>query len=308
MSEEAIERRSADQSAEDPSAEAQALIAFLERIEDLAVSTGNGTQQMNIEALQELVASKPEQAASACRHLVGRARARTGTWHAFAQLAVVIAALYDLVFDDDTLTEWVETDLDTAGITVRQPEVIPPERESEPQDKEPIPFSVPFDRVEAGDVYPFLVAFSHRAQGMGPERLAELKELRGRFAVTFEVSDSDAREVWEVPEIRSYAEQLCDQMPYLPYYFKPQDSGSLFMWLACLAPISACSEGWLDLDDDDVVTVAVWSMYATRMLAEALGDDPDEVCVAVFAPLPSPFTARITSLVEELPEDFGHGR
>ncbi|MCY0947078.1 hypothetical protein [Streptomyces antarcticus] len=308
MSEEATERRSAGQRAEKPSVEEQALTAFLKRIEALAVPTGGGAQQMNIEAFQELVASDPERTASACRHLLDKAKARTGTWHAFAQLAVVMAALYDRALDDDTLTEWVETELDAAGITVGQPEVIPPEQDAEPADEKPLLFAVPPDRVEAGDIYPFVVTFSVRAQGMGPERIAELKRLRGRFVVTFDVPDSDPRAVWEIPKIRSYVAELSEQMPYLPYYFKPQDRGSLFMWLACLAPTHACSECRLNLDDDDVVTHTAWSMYATRTLAEALGDDPDEVCAGVFAPLPPPFTARITSLVEQFPEDFGHGR
>ncbi|MGW0920545.1 hypothetical protein ACWD3J_16185 [Streptomyces sp. NPDC002755] len=261
---------------------------------------------MHIDAFRELVASEPERTTAACRHLVAKATAHTGTWHAFAQLAVVLAALYDLELDDDTLTQWVATELDGAGIAVRQPEVIAPEHGPEPADEEPLLFQVPLDRVEAGDVYPFVVTFSHRAQGQGPERIAELRKLRGRFVVSFVVPDSDAREVWEIPEIRCYVEQLCDRLPYLPYYFKPQDSGSLFVWLACLAPTHACSRGRLDLDDDDVVICTAWSIYATRMLAESLGDDPDEVCAALFAPLP--LTARITSLVEQLPEGFGHGR
>ncbi|MFJ3310977.1 hypothetical protein ACIPSA_50245 [Streptomyces sp. NPDC086549] len=310
MPEEAAERRSAGPHAEEPSVEEQALAAFLERIEDLAVPAEDGSQQMSIEAIRELVASDPEQTAAACRHLVGKAKARTGTWHAFAQLAVVIAALYDMEFDDDTLTEWVETELDATGITVRQPKVEPvsPEQDQETPDETPLLFPVPLDRVKAGDVYPFVVTFSHRAQGLGPERIAELRNLRGRFVVSFVVPDSDPREVWEIPEIRAYVEQLCDKMPYLPYYFKPQDSGSLFMWLACLAPTHACSRGRLDLDDDDVVTHTAWSVYATRTLAEALGDDPDAACAVLFSPLPPPFMARINSLVEQLPEDFGHGQ
>ncbi|MEW1804222.1 hypothetical protein AB0428_30875, partial [Streptomyces virginiae] len=168
---EVSERRRAHEDAGEPGAEQQALTAFLGRIDALAAPAGAGTQQLSIEAFRELVGSDPERSAAACRHLLDKARARTGTWHAFAQLAVVIAALYDLEYDDDTLTDWVEAELDATGITVRPPEVIPSEQELNPPNQGPLLFPVSLDRVEASDVYPFVVAFSPRAQEWGLERV-----------------------------------------------------------------------------------------------------------------------------------------
>ncbi|WP_128437083.1 chlororespiratory reduction 6 domain-containing protein [Streptomyces cyaneus] len=287
---------------------------FQQRVLALGVPLGDGTQHMNLNALKELVGSDPEQTAATCRQCVHLARQRAGTWHGHAQLAQTLAALYEDEFDDDTLSVWVADELESAGLVVTEPEVGILDAESdrlisvdEVPDERPMLITVERQMLDSADIYPFVALFSRHEGERGPERLQQLRELRGRVAISFDIPPDDPREVWEVPEVRAYVFLLSERLPYLPYYFLPERLGTLFTWLSCLAPEDAWSGGGVRLDHPGVILQAARFLHCTRRFAEWLQDDPDEAARLVFGDWPEGFLEHLNVLVEELGDRLGDG-
>jgi hypothetical protein len=286
-------------------------LTFQQRVLALGVPRGDGTQFMDLNALRELVGSDPEQTAATCRQCVQRARKRAGTWHGHAQLAQVLAALYEDEFDDDTLSVWVADELASAGIVVTEPEVGILEESDhvlsvdQVPDDRPMLITVERQMLDSADIYPFIAMFSHHEGERGPERRATLRELRGRVAIAFAIPKEDSREVWEVSEVRAYVALLSERMPYLPYYFLPEHLKTLFTWLSCLAPPEVWSEGGVRLDHPDVTLKAAVALHYTRRFAAWVGDDPDDVAQSAFADLPKAFLDHLHALVEALGERLG---
>ncbi|MEW1773243.1 chlororespiratory reduction 6 domain-containing protein [Streptomyces sp. NPDC086777] len=287
-------------------------LTFRERIDALCVSVGDGTQRVDLGSLRELVASDPEQTAATCTWCVRRAVERGRTWHGYAQVALTLAQLYEILFEDDTLTVWVADEFERAGVTVRQPRMAVLDREtgdlSSPDDRpddRPVLFDIERRLIDSGDIYPLVALFSHHPDGQDREQLRRLREHRCRVMVTFDIPTTDPREVWEVPEVRAYVALLAERMPYLPYYFLPREFGTLFTWLACLAPPEARSGGGIQLLHPDVLLHAALAYHYTWHFARWLGDDADAVVGEVFSPLPAEFIPHVREMRRRLEEQLG---
>ncbi|MEU9345500.1 chlororespiratory reduction 6 domain-containing protein [Streptomyces sp. NPDC048278] len=287
---------------------------FQERVDALCVSVGDGTRRVDLNSLRELVESDPEQTAVTCRSCVRRAVERGRHWHGYAQVALTLAQLYESIFDDDTLTIWVTDEFERAGVTVREPRmaVLDPEtgglsRPEDHPDDRPVVLDVERRLIDSGDIYPLVSFFSHHPDPDGQDRdqVRRLREHRCRVMFTFDIPTTDPREVWEVPEVRAYVAQLAERMPYLPYYFLPREFGTLFTWLACLAPQEARSGGGIQLLHPDVLLHAALAYHYTWRFAQWLGDDPDAVVRDVFSTLPEAFMPYVREMHRRLEEQLG---
>ncbi|MFF4501391.1 hypothetical protein [Streptomyces sp. NPDC001401] len=280
-----------------------AMKAFVERLDSLVVRT-EGTSEVDWDALIELIRQEPELSVITCRALGSLAIDRVGSWHAYGQLATVIAWAYDAAFEDDVLSAWVAGELEAGKVDMRSPRLARQVAEDSHEEAQTVVMAVSRDLLAAGDVYPFVLAFSHHEFRHGTERMAELRSMRGRLVITFDIPLDDPREVWEFPEVRAYANKLADHLPYLPYYF---DQGPQFammrLWLCCLAPPSAWTQAGLDLRDKSVMVHGAYAMYTTEGLAELLGEDPHEVRATVFGSLPEDFVAHISDVADAFAAD-----
>ncbi|MFK0282453.1 chlororespiratory reduction 6 domain-containing protein [Streptomyces sp. NPDC090499] len=285
---------------------------FQERIDALCVSVGDGTQRVDLNSLWELVESDPEQTAATCKWCVRRAVERGRSRHGYAQVALTLAQLYESIFDDDTLTVWVTDEFERAGVTVRQPRMAVLDREtgdlSSPDDQpddRPVMLNIERRLIDSGDIYPLVAFFSHHPDGADREQLRRLREHRCRVMLTFDIPTTDPREVWEVPEVRAYVALLAERMPYLPYYFLPREFGTLFTWLACLAPPEARAGSGVQLLHPDVLLHAALAYHYTWRFARWLGDDADATVGDVFSTLPAEYMPYVREMHRRLEEQLG---
>ncbi|MEV6235323.1 hypothetical protein [Lentzea sp. NPDC051838] len=278
----------------------QTMVEFRDRLESLVVSRGDGTQEIDSQALRELVRSDPERIVAACQAYAEVATSGVGKWHGTAQFAYLLALTYQAEFDDDSLTLWLAETFASAGLEVRIPVV----RNPSPPEPPKLRVEVSTEMLANRDIYPFVLAFSHHERGTGGSRRDELLARRGRVMWSFDIPLSDPRHVWEVPEVREYMTLLSQRLPYLPYFLDPDpEARSLFVWLACLAPPHAFHGNDLQLVDDDVLVVAAQTRHSVRVLAGALGEDPDEVAAAVFGVLPEAYVEMVDAVIAEAYDD-----
>ncbi|KAB1141122.1 hypothetical protein F7R91_33450 [Streptomyces luteolifulvus] len=276
---------------------------FHEQVVSLGVSRGGGTREVESGEIIKLVRADPEAAAATCLAYVDMAKKRTENWQWFAQLAVVLAGAYEVDFNDDTLSVWVGSELENARVTIRLPEfevrsIDGGSVESTQSLAPSVNYRVSTDLLTDSDIYPFVIGFSHHGHPYAAERGLDLRAMRGRLIISFDVPPSDPREVWEIPEIRKYVGKLADHLPYLPYYFDPRPGfGMILVWLYCLAPPQAISDRRLTPTDIRVVTQVASTMLQICSLAEFLDDDPQQVISAVFSALPNDYTLPIADMV-----------
>ena len=275
------------------------MAAFLARLEALFVSRGDGSVQTSVEDLSALVRAEPERMVAACLAYAGMATTRQGTWHAYAQTALVIAGVYEVEQGDDALTEQVREQFAEAGLQVRDPVItgVP--------EAQPVVIDVTAQMLAEQDVYPFVLAFSH--QGADHDRLDRLRSLKSRLRFTFGVPVSDPRWVWEVPEVRQYVAQLNRTMPYLPYFFDPDPELRLLgIWICCLAPMGSLRDGGLAAGDDEVLAQVALTGRLVRLFAELLGEDGEGCSRAVLgAVFPATYVDYVLDLARQL--DSGAG-
>ncbi|OEJ28899.1 hypothetical protein AS594_35235 [Streptomyces agglomeratus] len=279
-------------------------VDFQAKIEGLAVLTGEGKHRIEMGKLRELVSAEPEQCVAACRAYVGMAVDRISTWQAYAQFAIAISWAYRAEFEDDTLMVWVADELEASGVDVPAPALSAPVCKSDGPAAgrtEVEHLEVASELLASCDIYPFVVRYSHHALGSGPDEIVRLRQMRGSLVISFDVPQHDPREVWEVPEVRAYVTKLADRLPYLPYYFYPDPKYAMAqVWICCLAPPSAWTGKHLDLMDEVVLVRMAHTMNSLQVLAQLLGDDPEEVRQSVFASLPADFTAIAASVAQQI--------
>ena len=91
------------------------------------------------------------------------------------------------------------------------------------------------DRVEAGDMKDFLSRF-------GPFRLPVGKQLAGMMnglATTIGGYDDDNREVYAIPEVRTFYRQLWEVWPYRLYFCNLEAENLMMMVMCCLDSLDA---------------------------------------------------------------------
>lgn len=211
--------------------------AFVEKLLQL-VGRHEGNHGVRWVQVVELVREDPEAAAGAVPGLIRMGEQQ----RAYFQLAMTVAAAYQQVVEDDSLTRVVERAMERAGV----PELsVQPLGEARPEpDRELLQLAVDPGDLEQCNVYSWTRLLSLESlEGASPDHAANLRRMRGRCLVTFPL-DADPRSVWQIPEARAYVRALFEAMPYFPYYLHPDPAaGAFLLFFGCLADPEAMLPG-----------------------------------------------------------------
>lgn len=82
------------------------------------------------------------------------------------------------------------------------------------------------EAVERGHLQSYLDEFQKIAK----------RDMRSRVAIFFDGYDADPREVYQIPEVRSWANRLLKNIPHLFYFLTPENFSIRIMFL-CLVPV-----------------------------------------------------------------------
>lgn len=110
---------------------------------------------------------------------------------------------------------------------------------------EPIIIAIPREVVEDGDPTPVLQGLTMfaRTAVLAPQAL-------GIMRVGFAGYDNDARELWEIPQVRCFVADLDNQFPYWFYFADLQDE-SLAALAFCIGRVTEMAPGTTAIDRTD---------------------------------------------------------
>lgn len=275
----------------DDSSSAHPQLAFLQQFESLIISRGDGKVEVDSDNLIALIDAHREEAVVLCRAYLETAKTRESTWHAFAQQAVLIAAVLQNLTNDDSMAVWVQRELDVAGINVTAPQVI--SGGEAPAFPTPSRIDVDATMLEIDDVYPFVSLFGLRSAGPDGDLVDRFRSMRHRLTISFGIPLTDPREVWEVPSVRAYVSHLQRAFPHLPYFFSPDPAhGMLQIWLYCLSPLDEFVNGQLNLRGDGALAGLAVILHGIRATCEALGEKTTAPWMPLFANIPDEVIAE----------------
>jgi hypothetical protein len=222
------------------------------------------------------------------------------------QLALGIAAVYEIEFGDDSLNIEVRHGLDELGVGDLETRVVavdgadarPVEPAAPPERL--IHLQVGEDQLRDLDIYPLVRVFSHKYVETTDD-LERLAAWRGRVLITFAVPLSDPREVWEVPEVRAFVRAVSKAMPYFPFYLTGDSRYGMFLvYYGSLAEeTAAAGPGRLDLFEESMVVEVAASLVSVQGLCEALGTEWRTVAVELLAACPPEFVTRVIDLAAQ---------
>lgn len=238
------------------------------------------TRELDLDAVREAVAADPDSAARLVEHF-SRFPELPTPW---AQIALTVAAMYQYLFDDDTLLElaraapWFST--------VKMPRMVDGET------REPVmhtdlsylddsPDRLLVLSVRPGDQVKDAVS-RFELDGKPPEHVKKLVRSWGRWLLSYE--SSDPREVVEIPEWRRFFTQLHEALPYFPVYLNLHpDSGMFFLYFGSVSERAALNGLTLDLAHHSVLDRVTESLVAIKHVCRALRRDPEPMQRAVLA-------------------------
>lgn len=111
---------------------------------------------------------------------------------------------------------------------------------------EPIIIRIPRDLVEEGDTTPIIEGLTvfARSPSLAPQAL-------GKIRITVSGYDADARELWEIPEVRRLVHALDQQFPFWFFFADLADE-----WLAavafCVCRVTEIAEGSTAINPSDL--------------------------------------------------------
>lgn len=91
------------------------------------------------------------------------------------------------------------------------------------------------DRVEASDAKDFLSRFGKRSLPTGKK----LETMMNSLALMIEGYDHDPREIYAIPEVRSFYQQLWQRWPYWLYFCNLDTENLMMMVMCCLDSLDA---------------------------------------------------------------------
>lgn len=91
------------------------------------------------------------------------------------------------------------------------------------------------DRVEASDAKDFLSRFGKRSLPTGKK----LETMMNSLALMIEGYDHDPREIYAIPEVRSFYQQLSQRWPYWLYFCNLDTENLMMMVMCCLDSLDA---------------------------------------------------------------------
>lgn len=139
---------------------------------------------------------------------------------------------------------------------------------------EPVILMFSRQRVEACDVAEQLPLL----QRLTADRLSAL-EYCGRISLVFDGYDNDPRELFEIPEVRSYFQRLDEQWPYW-FFFLSQADDSIKLLESCLCETIEVIPGVTSIEIEQMELSLARHFGAMEKLREKL-DLPEETCEEV---------------------------
>jgi hypothetical protein len=101
--------------------------------------------------------------------------------------------------------------------------------------KEAILYQFSRSLIEVGDATDFLKRFGRCRLSLG----RELKALMNRLALFIEGYDNDPREIYAIPEVRRFYQQLWQRWPYWLYFCNLDTKNLMMMVMCCLGSLDA---------------------------------------------------------------------
>ena len=114
------------------------------------------------------------------------------------------------------------------------------------------------DRVEAGDMKDFLSRFGRYRLPVG----RELAGMMDSLALTISGYDDDIREVYAIPEIRTFYRQLWERWPYWLYFCNLETENLMMMVMCCLDSLDA-----MKVKDQPQVKVSINPLEVVRFIS-----------------------------------------
>lgn len=202
------------------------------RLFDACPSTPDGRTAIHVVQLADLVRENLGMVAAVFPTMVGLlVEHRIPRWGCLS----VIAKLYRLFAQDDSLEIHLRAAARRAGVPI--PDIEIPKTMGSPGSVSPptvetmsFHYSVSAEELIAGDLSGLRREFSD-AVAPAPMRTALRKRL-GHCTLGFRVP-GDAREAWEIPEVRRFVATLHAELPFFTM-FLDAEKGAHFLHLACL--------------------------------------------------------------------------
>lgn len=104
-----------------------------------------------------------------------------------------------------------------------------------------------------------------------------------RFTLTISGYDDDPRELYEVPEVCSWARDTLEKIPHLPFFLDDPSTGRLVTWvLGPLPKAEVLTEGFGNKFKPKLLEVLVTSTMTAEMYFAGLGGS-DDLVIALIA-------------------------
>ena len=124
------------------------------------------------------------------------------------------------------------------------------------------------DRVEAGDARKFLSRFHRHHLPVGKQLGAMMDSL----GLIIDGYDDDPREVYAIPEVRRFYQQLWERWPYWLYFCNLDTENLMMMVMCCLGSLDA-----LKVQGKEEVKVICDPLEVARFISEGFGP-MNEMC------------------------------
>jgi hypothetical protein len=258
---------------------------FIGKLADHSKRLGGGKVGLDSLYVRRLVAEDPEAAAAAVFAYSEQGKQNP----VFFQMAMAIAAAYQVEFADDSLTQSVQQAIEKHG---PPPPIHTAPREANQavrskNERALRQLGIAEQDLKKGNVADFVRLFS--VETATPDQLEIRRQICGSCVLVFPSTDSDPRPVTLIPEVRRFITNLHDRMPYFPVYlnFHPK-LGTFFLYFGCLADRAALSKDGTEIKvTHDTVGIRVFeSLTAIAGIAGRLGIDHKPVARSIVAPYP----------------------
>ena len=253
---------------------------FVKSVLELLTPDGHGKRELDMHVLAEVVRKDPDSAAA-----VVSAISRTAEIPSMiAQLAIAIATVYRIEFQDDSLDYEISSAPWYGKFS--QPQL---KQNGEPDRPDPLhiflreeskvvkALDVDQHTLATGNIDAIVRALSVSNSPADVSRSRRQSQLWGNCLLMFSALDNDPRAVYVVPEARQFVANLHAAMPYFPCYlnFRPE-AGMFVVYFGSQADQEALMDDGISVDilHHSVLQRVKESLVAIRRVAEAIDKDP----------------------------------
>ena len=261
--------------------------AFIRKLSARGERLGGGKVGLDSLRVCRLVAEDPDAAAAAVFACCEQGKTEPTCF----QLALAIAAAYQVELGDDSLMQRVQKLIDTYGapppIEFRSTGTSPTTSAGRQRPIRQLP--VPEGDLVSGNVSHFVRLFT--VQNITPDQWNVRRETCGTCILIFPSTDADPRPVTLIPEVRRFIANLHDRLPYYPVFLNMNPKlGMFFAYFGCLADPSVISKDGttFDITHRSVVSRVLESLVAISNLADELKMDYNSVAASIVAVYPPP--------------------